>query len=241
MLKNKINGKFYIGQTIRLIEKRFKAHQQKNSGCRAIYNAIKKYGWSNFEKDWYECPDEDLNFDEDLLVREMGTLAPDGYNLKEGGGNGKHSEETKQKIRKSHVGKTHTDETKIKMSEAHAGIPLSIETRQKMSEAQQGEKSHMFGKPRSDETRQKISKTLQGKTASEETKVKLSEARKGDKNYNSKRVYQYDLEGNILGSFASSGEAMRHLGEKNDTNIRRCARGEQKTAYGFKWSQSKIE
>ena len=91
-------GKSYIGQTTRPIEKRFKAHQLKSSKCLAIYNAIQKYGWDNFEKDWYECPDEDLNFDEELLVREMETLSPSGYNLKEGGGNtGKPCEETRQK------------------------------------------------------------------------------------------------------------------------------------------------
>lgn len=99
-IKNKINGKIYIGQTTNSIEKRFKQHQQTSSKCVAIYNAIKFHGWENFEKDWYECPDEDLNFDEELLVREMGTLAPYGYNLKEGGGNGKLSEETKKRLAK---------------------------------------------------------------------------------------------------------------------------------------------
>ena len=100
------SGKSYIGQTTRPIEKRFQIHQQKSSNCVAIYRAIQKYGWDNFKKDWYECPDEDLNFDEELLVREMGTLAPRGYNLKEGGGsNGKHSEESKQKMSESHTGK----------------------------------------------------------------------------------------------------------------------------------------
>ena len=78
MLKNNINGKIYIGQTTRSIERRFKEHQDKKSGCVAIYRAIQKYGWGAFEKDWYECPDEDLDFDEELLVREMGTLAPRG-------------------------------------------------------------------------------------------------------------------------------------------------------------------
>ena len=45
MLKNKINGKIYIGQTIRPIQKRFNKHQHKSSRCRAIYNVILKYGW----------------------------------------------------------------------------------------------------------------------------------------------------------------------------------------------------
>ena len=69
-------------------------------------DAIKKYGWNNFERDWYECPDEDLNFDEELLVREIETISPNGYNLIEGGGNGgKRSEETRQRMRKARLGK----------------------------------------------------------------------------------------------------------------------------------------
>jgi hypothetical protein len=78
MLKNKKNGKIYIGQTTRPIEKRFEEHQRKDSNCVAIYNAIQKHGWENFEKDHYECPNEDLNFDEELLIKEMETLAPNG-------------------------------------------------------------------------------------------------------------------------------------------------------------------
>lgn len=176
MINNRINGRIYIGQTIYPIEKRFKQHRNNSSRCRLIRRAIQKYGWDNFEKDYYECPDEDLNFDEELLVREMGTLSPRGYNLREGGGsNGKLSEETKKSIGKAHLGKTHTDETKKKI---------------------------------------------------------------GKNNPNSKRVYQYDLEGNLLGSFESTLEASRYFKKSQSTSISRCANGVKgfETAYGFKWS-----
>ena len=71
-----------------------------------------------------------------------------------------------------------------------------------------------------------------GKTHTDETKEKI-----GENNPNSKRVYQYDLEGNLLGSFRSCGEAGRHL-KKSGQSINACANGvpKYKTAYGFKWS-----
>jgi len=237
MIKNKLNGKIYIGQTTRPIHKRLEEHQTgKSSNCAAIYNAIKFHGWDNFEVDWYECPDEDLNFDEELLVREMGTLAPGGYNLREGGGNcGKMSEETKQKCREAQLGKT-----------------LSNETRQKISESNLCEKHHMYGKKLTDEHKQKISESRNGKTHTEECKrmmsdarigipksdehkKKIGEAQTGEKNHKSKRVYRYDLDGAFIDSFGSTEEAGRYL-KKNGTSIRGCARGKYKTAYSFKWS-----
>lgn len=192
---NIINGKGYVGQTIRPIKERLKEHQfGKSKNCKGIAGAIKKYGWDSFIIDCYECPDDELNKHERWMVNLMGTLSPNGYNLKEGGGNrGKYSEETKQKMRK----------------------------------------------PKSEETKQKISKGHIGKKASNKTKQKLSESRKGEKNHRSKRVYQYDLEGNLLGTFGTSEEASIHLKKKCATNIRACACGKRKTAYNFKWSYEK--
>jgi hypothetical protein len=69
----------------------------------------------------------------------------------------------------------------------------------------------------------------------------MSEAHLGDKNHMSKRVYQYDNDGTLLGSFGSCEEAGRYLKKNNGTNISICAgdkTGKHKTAYGFKWSYS---
>jgi group I intron endonuclease len=239
MLKNKINGKVYIGQTIRAVEERFKKHQRNSNNCSAIYNAIQYHGWENFEKDWYECPDEDLNCDEELLVREMGTMAPSGYNLREGGGsNGKMSEESKQKISEATRG-----------DKAYwYGKKTSEEHKQKLSDARRGEKHYMFGKKHTEETKQKQSEVKRGeknpnygKTHSGETKQKMSEAHLGDKNRKSKRVYQYNLDGTFINSFGSCEEAGRYFKKNNGTNISICAgdkTGRHKTAYGFKWSYS---
>ena len=103
------SGKSYIGQTTKKhIWQRFKQHCT-GGNCRAIHNAIKLYGhWdeknktiSGFEIDFYECPDEDLDFDEGLLIEEMGTLVPSGYNLTKGGITPKHNIDTINKMSSS--------------------------------------------------------------------------------------------------------------------------------------------
>ncbi|AGE49885.1 GIY-YIG catalytic domain-containing endonuclease [Paramecium bursaria Chlorella virus Can18-4] len=239
-LTYKKSRKAYIGQTIRPIEERLKEHQLESSKCKAISGAVKKHGWDNFDVEWYEIPDDELNFYEEMLVALLGTIAPYGYNLQEGGGNGKHSEESKQKMseamtgEKNHMygrtgekspnyGKTLDEETKKKISEAMTGKTHTNETKQKMSKARIGEKHHFYGK-----------------TLSDENKQKLSEANTGEKNPMSKKVYQYTLDGAYVGDFASSGEAARALGRKDGTSISSCARGDCKTAYGFKWSREKL-
>ena len=205
-------GKGYIGQTTRLVYKRLEEHRTGKSRCVAIYNAINFYGWENFKVDWYECPDGELNKHEKWMVNLMRTLSPEGYNLKEGGGNGKLSEETKQKI---------GDRTR--------GVSKSEEHRQRMSESR-------LGIMQSEETRQKIRKARLGIMQSEETREKIGEAQLGEKNHAAKRVYQYALGGTYVNTFGSCGEAERYIKNKDGTKISACARGKNITAYGFKWS-----
>ena len=220
----KESRKAYIGQTIRDIHERLKEHQQLSSKCRAISNAIKKHGWENFDKEWYEVPNDDLNFYEEMLVALLGTLSPCGYNLKEGGGStGKLSEETREKISEASLGKT-----------------LSEETKQKMREAKKGEKHNMFGKEHTEESKHKMREAHTGKEHTEETKKKMREAKSGEKNPTSKKVYQYTLDGTYVDDFGSSGEAARALGKSSGSLISMCARGELKTAYGFKWSYTEL-
>ena len=207
MIKNKIDGKIYIGQTIRPIHKRLKEHQKESSGCVAIYNAIKKHGWDNFEKDYYECPDEDLNFDEDLLVREMGTLSPSGYNLIEGGGsNGKPSEETRQK-----------------QSDARIGKKLTGETKRKMSEARRGEKHYNYGKTQSEETKQKRREAQLGEKHSSSKRVYQYDL-------DGKYIQSF-------GSAEEAARHLNKTGGSNISACARGAKnGRHKTAHNFKWS-----
>lgn len=186
VLKNKVNNKCYIGQTVQNIEKRFKKHRSKNSKCPLIYNAIKKYGWINFEKYIFQMPERELDYFETSLISKLCTIAPDGYNLDSGGHKHKHlSEILKKKISDSHkglqagenhpmYGRHHTEESLKKISACQIGKKLSEETKNKISNSNKG-KTLTHGQ------RKEISERQIGKKLSEETKNKISLAHKGKK------------------------------------------------------------
>lgn len=86
LVTNKINGKKYVGQTIRPLSERWKDH------CRAkdknyFHNAIRKYGADNFTREVIDTAEtvEELDEKEIYWIAKLNTLFPNGYNLKEGG------------------------------------------------------------------------------------------------------------------------------------------------------------
>ena len=157
-ITNKINGKIYIGQTIRSIKRRFDEHFYKshNKNNYPLFNAMKKYGKNAFcmEK-VIECNSlEELNRAEEYYVNLYNSLAPNGYNLHTGGGNHICSEATKKKISKAGMGRIVTEKTRAKISAAQAG-----------------------GK-----------NPFLGKKHSEESKKKMSIAKLGKRHTNTKRI-----------------------------------------------------
>lgn len=97
-ISNKINGKAYIGQTIQSVQDRWKTHRAKNSQCKYLKRAIEKYGIENFEITELAKAEnlEQLNELEAKFIKELNTLAPNGYNLMTGGSQPRHTEETKK-------------------------------------------------------------------------------------------------------------------------------------------------
>lgn len=103
---NKTTGKQYVGITGRSPQKRWNyGYGYEKSPY--FFNAIKKYGWDGFD---HEILFDGLSKDiaerlEILLIEELQTLKPSGYNIEKGGNSiGKHSEETKRRISESHKG-----------------------------------------------------------------------------------------------------------------------------------------
>jgi len=183
-ITNKINGKIYIGQTTRSLNKRWKEHLYNTTNCSKLYKAIRKYGPDNFtieEIDGANSQSE-LNYKEWLLIHKFNSLDRDrGYNLREGGGSkGRLSQETKDKLSKLQIGKKASEETKQKMSVSHKGRIHTKEAREKLSKAHTGKKM-------SKEARKKMSIAAKNRTFSEETRAKIGEKSKNRGNKPVKR------------------------------------------------------
>lgn len=100
---NKLNNKIYIGQTNQLLENRWGSNGIGYNRCPKFYNAIKKYGWDNFEHViiHVEIGIDALDNLEIEYIEKYNTLK-DGYNSTYGGKKIlKHTEEQKEKISKS--------------------------------------------------------------------------------------------------------------------------------------------
>ena len=141
------SNKYYIGQTVTSLQKRFgpdgKRYFSQNT---PFYNAIKKYGWENFEHIVVETIETDceevlyqkLNELEIFYIKKYNSKTPNGYNIREGG-NGPLGEETKKKISKKLKNKPKTEEHKLKLKES--GLkrePPSAEVLKKRSESLKG-------------------------------------------------------------------------------------------------------
>lgn len=166
LVKNKINSKCYIGQTIRTFEERKKQHIQSPQINSAIDRAIKKYGSMNFE--WsIVCKDDTqnkLNFLESFYISKYYSKTTEwGYNIRGGGSTGKLGESTKQKLREINLGKKLSKETVNKIVETRRGYKHSQNTKNKMSESHKGEKHHYYGKHLTEEHKKRIGKSLSRK------------------------------------------------------------------------------
>ena len=217
LIRNKVNGKCYVGQTIKKrVEQRWSEHRRRPQGC--LKDAFKKHGFENFEFSAIcEIPQADgwreaLDVREINEIKDRNTLAPNGYNIEHGG--------NKNKIVQP--------ETRKKISEGNTGKKRTIETCAKISEKTRGLK-------RTDETRERIRNSRIGKKATEETKAKLSKSRTGENNSNAKIVEQWSKDRQTLIEVHTSLEGASVKVGANASNISMCCSGKRKSAGGFYW------
>lgn len=144
---NLLNGKIYIGQTINNLHKRWREHKSSKN-CRSLKRSIIKHGSENFKIEEIDGANSlsELNYKEWLWICKLDCIAPNGYNLKDGGGNKRYSDESKQKMSKSQKGHKTSEETKIKISKSKIGsipwnkdvkgiVKRSQEIKEKMSKS----------------------------------------------------------------------------------------------------------
>lgn len=228
-ITNSINSKCYIGITSRKPEIRWnngKGYSDVKENH--FYRAIQKYGWNNFT---HEILFENLSKEEackkeiELIAKYKSNNPEFGYNLSLGGESGsygyKHTQEQNnakslRQLGKKH--KPHTEETKQKISKSKMGkkVPHSFEHQQKIIQANTGKKRTAEQIQRmiegrknyivSENTKQKISNTMKGRKPCDKCLQKASESRKI-------KVNQYDLNNNLINTFSSMTEA------SNFTNI----------------------
>lgn len=163
-IKNLVNGKYYVGQSINIKDRWYKEKyqlQHNNAWNLHLQKAWNKYGESNFE--W--CIIEECEVNKEILnAREIYWISEydayyHGYNYDKGGNSGMiPNENTRKKMSESHKGKTHSDETK-----------------KKMSEAQSGEKHAFYGKKHKQETKVKMSETRRQKIENHIYCIELNE------------------------------------------------------------------
>lgn len=232
--KNKINGKWYIGQTVYgdNPERRWGKDGRRYDRNPKFANGIQKYGWDNFEHIILKenLTKEEADYWEKYYI-EYYNAKENGYNLTEGG--------------EGNVGYAHSEETKRKISEAQKGKHPSEEAKEKMSEAQKGEKNHNYGKHHTEETRKKISEAMKGennpnygKHISEETKRKMSEALKGEKHpfYGKHLTEETKRKMSETRKGKNAGEKHpfygKHLAEETRKKISEAFKGEKHPNYG---------
>lgn len=182
-IKNKSNGKRYIGQHAGNDLEKYWLHnvwlaEHGYQGKRLLYRAIRKYGSDSFEVKILVHTDskEELDFCEITLIELFDAVNPTkGYNITAGGGGSlgvKMSEETRAKMSKSRTGLIMPESHRKKLSERSkgnkyaAGRKMTEENFQKLMAVHTGAK-------RSNEARQRMSESHKGKKASEETKQKM--------------------------------------------------------------------
>ena len=224
-ITNTINDRFYIGSSVN-IHKRLNEH--KRMLRKNIHdNDFLQKSWNKHGEDHFKFEIIELIIDKStLIIREqfyLDLINPFNenttYNICKIAGNMlgfKHSEETKKLLSDLHKGNKyslgfkHSDITKDKMSKSKTGKKHNLETINKMI-------SSSIGRTQNDETKEKLSIINKGKTATNKVKI-----------------YQLDLNDNIIKLWDSITEAANYF-NITPSSISSVCNGRNKTINGYKW------
>ena len=211
------SGKSYIGQTIRSLQERA-GHNGKNYlECPIFYQAIKKYGFSNFTVTILaEVKCEQLDAMEQKYIHLFNTLTPNGYNCNAGGQCGNF---------KAHKPVYQYDKQTGKLLNEYLGI------------REAAEQFHL--------NYQSLAQCLQGFTFTcgdycwSYVKMLKFPIEERMLTPDSKKVEMYDLKNNLIRTFPSITAAAEYVNGVRNT-IKQVCRGELKSAYGYKWKCTEV-
>lgn len=226
--ENKLNHKVYIGQTTDLVNRKA-AHRYKSTFEKTkFYNAVRKYGWDNFDFDVI-AQVEEATLDDicevldslEIEFIEKYDSFKNGYNST-AGGHCYRGKEVSEEFREYCRNRTYSEETRRKMSEAAHNKIVTEETKQKH---------------RKNALRRHFSDY---RLLNEEKRIAALRWRR------SKQVLQMDKDGNVIQTFDSLKEAALYVQAQYapdrkvsgiEHGIERHCKNEIKKRfyYGFEW------
>lgn len=199
LVTNLTNDKKYVGKTICELENRKQGHYRLSKSGQGFlfHKALRKYGFEKFK--WeilFQSVNEDILFKVELMmILELNTKVPSGYNLTDGGDGIVGATRTKvwrDSIRSSLLGKSHTKERIEKIKVIRASFMQTEQYRRRVSEGRKGIKPSL-------ETREKIRVSRTGKRHTPETKEKMRQsARNRWKSKEARKIQSRKLQGRVL-------------------------------------------
>ena len=250
IIRNKINGKVYIGQS-KMLNRRYSGHlyriKRSEHHNEILQKAFDKYGIENFEYDILEEVSDinTLNKREKFWIDFYGGLNSDKvYNLKDPLLN-EYSDYVRNKMSKNNIGKNNPN----------YGNKWTKEMKEKAANRKKGKSwEELYGEEKAKEMKKNAAKSQEGRVHSEQTKEKIRQHNVGEKNpaygkgdrqrgnknpmfgkisSQRKSILQFDKEGNFIKEYEFLSEVKKdgfHIG-----NVASAARGELKSAGGYIW------
>lgn len=219
IITNNVNGKQYVGQTNRTVDFRFQQHQYRSTKAKytqPIYSAFKKYGIDSFsveevcklKAETKEQLAELLNEQEIIFIDKYNSKAPNGYNVLDGG----------------NVNPTYLTAIPVYQFDINGNLLYKYES---ISDC-----IRKLGLKGETTLRKRIKESVlyKGYYWSFDEKIDIS---KYSIVYNTKPVYQYDMQGNLLNEYVSSRSVDKTV--ISASTVQRACSQSPHYAKGFIW------
>lgn len=210
------SGKSYIGQTSRTLRERAGCDGRYYTNCSIFFQAIKKYGFNNFQVEILEeVKLDNIDEKEGEYIKKFNSLQPNGYNVQKGG-----------KVNYSKRNKNATAVIKYDLAGNYLAYFNSVkEAAEDVGSSYQAIENVLSKKRRHHKG---FIYNYVGEEAPEPIKSVPTRGR---------RIGQYTLDGKFIKEYESANHAARGIGKNSNAgrNIRAVCAGQRQSAYGFKW------